>query len=375
MKNKVKALLGLILTVTLVAGCGSSSGAPAPLPGTDEEKVGETSNAEDVGAGAIQSTDVSYDFEAPEIDDEEAFELNLPGDDNGEYVDVRAIYEQYPDMGSAFVPTASDDPYHYTGYGRNFHGYRVEITSIDNEYDKGAVVIRGLNSNKMIASVPVTIFDENFICAYGEGEKDDHHTDLGYTYVKSIKNLEKILKILNETDNYDDADKCPLEHSLMYHVHPSTKNKDATTKKPEDFSPYDDYFDIEEYFRSWQTDGSILYSVITDNMSDYGFEPGRNYAASFIFNGWELEIYYADTKGLMGSEAGKIILRDAHTTEQYAVFEQPPEESRRLVVIDKDGNTTYEGTLETLIKIMPVLVSEEEENYCPLDGIGVEHSH
>ncbi len=56
-------------------------------------------------------------------------------------------------------------------------------------------------------------------------------------------------------------------------------------------------------------------------------------------------------------------------------FDQPSEEHRRKVVIDEDGNTTYEGTLEILTQIMPILVNERENDYCPLDGLGIEHNH
>jgi DNA-directed RNA polymerase subunit beta len=62
-------------------------------------------------------------------------------------------------------------------------------------------------------------------------------------------------------------------------------------------------------------------------------------------------------------------------SDVIASFEQPPENERRKVVIDKDGNTTYEGTLVLLTQIMPVLVNEQESGYCPLDAIGIEHNH
>ena len=325
----------------------------------------------------LQTTNVPYDFEAPEIDDEDAFELNTPGNDNGEYVDVKAIFDQYPDMGGAFYPVDPDDNNKYTGCGRNFHGFTVEISSIKDS-NNGAVVIRGLNSNKTLSVVPITVFDSNAICSFGEGNRDKgegYYTDFGYTYVKSIENLKRVLEILNETDNYDDEDACPLEHMLMYHVHPSTKNRTVATSKQDDFSPYDDFFDIEDYFYSWQTKGSISYSASSDGYDTYGLKAGQHYCANFNFNGWKLEIMYTDQESLWGYDSGRIVLRNGNTSDVIASFEQPPENERRKVVIDKDGNTTYEGTLVLLTQIMPVLVNEQESGYCPLDAIGIEHNH
>ncbi len=84
---------------------------------------------------------------------------------------------------------------------------------------------------------------------------------------------------------------------------------------------------------------------------------------------------YTDQESLWGYDSGKIVLRNGHTSEVIASFEQPPENERRKVTIDKDGNTTYEGTLEILTQIMLVLVNEQESGYCPLDAIGIEHNH
>ena len=270
----------------------------------------------------------------------------------------------------------SDDNNKYTGAGRKFHGFSVEISSIKDSYN-GAVVIRGLNSNKTLAVVPITVFDSNAICSFGEGDRDKgegHYTDFGYTYVKSIENLKRVLEILNETDNYDDEDVCPLEHMLMYHVHPSTKNKKIVTAKPEDFSPYSEYFDIEEYFYSWQTSGSISYAASSEGYESYGLKADQHYCANFNFNGWELEIMYTDQEDLWGNDSGKIRLRDGHTSEIIATFDRPSEEYRKKVVVDNDGNTTYEGTLAILTQIMPTLVNEKANGYCPLDNLGIEHN-
>ncbi len=332
---------------------------------------------ETVPAEELQSTDVPYDFEALEIDDDRAFALGTPGLDNGEYVDVKPIFEQYGDMGSVFYNVkhvAEGDEEHRVGYGRYFHGYSVTIYSIEDPY-KGDVEIRGLNSNKTLAIIPVTVFDDNTICSYGEGDPNAYHTSFGYTYVKSIENLKKVLEILESTDNYNDEDKCPLEHSFIYHVHPSSKNQSDTSSKPEDFSPYADYFDIEEYFKSWQTNGSVSYSSSSTAYESFGLKADQHYCANYRFNGWELEIMYADQEELWGSDSGKIILRDGHTSEVIASIPQPQEGARRKVVIDQDGNTTYEGTLVNLTQIMPDLVNQQAGGYCPLDDISIEHKH
>ncbi len=84
---------------------------------------------------------------------------------------------------------------------------------------------------------------------------------------------------------------------------------------------------------------------------------------------------YADQEELWGSDSGKILLRDGHTSEVIASIPQPPEEGRRKVVVDQDGNTTYEGTLVNLTQIMPALVNQQAGGYCPLDDIEIEHNH
>lgn len=380
MKKRLATFMAVAFIISL-SGCGGATSSESSSESYDymasfdeEEDTLEDNSNDDLN---INADDVDLMSTGDEKLDSESVEYATLGSNNGEVIYIGDIIA--PWCGDDVRISASEkeiEPFKCALYSLSFkyNGYEVRVFTTDdhNGDSAGCIKIRGANSGDALAVIPVTILDDNTLTGFNKKWNTDESS--GYsTYVKSIDNLRDIMEILSMANNYDDADNCPLDGSFIYHTHPQSKPDTEDNMSPEDFDPYSEYFDLKAYFESFKLPGTYFSSPFEAGYESYGGEEGRIYSCGYVFGGYSLSIMYTDQEDFWTYDSGRIQIVDDETGGIIATFIRS--DDREKVIIDEQGNTCYRETLVKLTQIMPILAENRYEGYCPLDGLGIEHSH
>ena len=108
-----------------------------------------------------------------------------------------------------------------------------------------------------------------------------------------------------------------------------------STMSPDDFDPYSSYFNLEQYFKSFDVTGSYSYSAFDAGYESFGAREGQIYRCYYTFGGYELAITYTDQEELWSYDSGKITIYDDENGDIIASFSATGDKERTACTIRK----------------------------------------